>query len=62
MPLTMPKVRITCNLCKGKVSVSKLTLSSIFNATCRDCSKKAPPMPFVRNRALRRILKLLMSK
>lgn len=62
MPIRLPKLRLTLNPKTGKISMSKITPKSVFNATVQDATKKAPPMPYVRNRWLRKILKLLMSK
>ncbi|MCD6045694.1 MAG: hypothetical protein K0R48_857 [Gammaproteobacteria bacterium] len=62
MAFKFPKLRITINPNTGELRVSKITLKSIFNANLQEATKKAPPMPFVRNRKLKRFLKLLMSK
>ena len=62
MKFKLPKIRLTLNANTGKVSLTKVTPTAILNANIKEATKKAPPMPFVRNRTLRRILKLLMSK
>ncbi len=62
MAIKFPKLRLTISPKTGKISLTKLTLKSIINANIQDATKKAPPMPFIRSRMLKRILKLLMSK
>lgn len=62
MLFKLPKIRLTINPQTGGLSFTKVTLKSIMNANIREATKKAPPMPYIRNRSWRRILKLLMSK
>lgn len=62
MPFKLPKIRLTLNPKSGKISLTKVTPKSIFNAALQDATKKAPPLPYVRNRGLRKILKLLLSE
>lgn len=59
MPFKLPKIRLILNPNTGKVSLSKITPKTILTATIQDATKKAPPMPYVRNRGVKRILKLL---
>lgn len=61
MPFKLPKIRLTLNPNTRRVNISKLTPRSIFSATLQDETKKAPPMPYVRNRGLKRVLKLLLG-
>lgn len=62
MAFKLPKIRLILNPNTGKVSLSKVTAKTILTAAIQDETKKAPPMPYVRNRGLKRILKLLWSK
>jgi len=59
MKFKLPKIRLILNQNTGKVSLSKITPKTIFTATIQDETKNAPPMPYVRNRGVKRILKLL---
>lgn len=61
MPFKLPKIRLILNPNTGKVSLSKVTPKSILTATIQD-ETKVPPMPYVRNRGVKRILKLLWGK
>ena len=62
MAFKLPKLRLTLNPNTRRVSMSKVTPKSILTATIQDETKKAPHIPYVRNRGLRRVVKLLWSK